>query len=286
MFVRLAFSVIANIDAEMLIIDEALAVGDAFFQQKCMRFLREFRGRGTVLFVSHDTGAVMGLCERAIWLEHGRVRAEGSPKDLCEEYLSEIYQERSGVVMTQTRIGRSGRPLQSNSGSIVTVDDHARHSFGDGAAEITSVRLSRQDETPLISISGGEALELSIEFVALRTMVSPIAGFIVKDRLGQDIFGDNTFHSCQMQSTTLAEGQILVARFRFIVPFLKSGSYSITAAAASGTPENHVPHHWMHEALIFTVRSSSETGVLVRIPMQSIDLIIVTRERTPDQRSA
>ena len=84
MVVRLAFAVIAHVDADVLVIDEALAVGDAFFVQKCMRFLREFMKRGTILFVSHDIGAIVNLCHRALWLHKGEVMLDGSPKDVGE----------------------------------------------------------------------------------------------------------------------------------------------------------------------------------------------------------
>src|SRR5690625_3572476 len=93
MYVRLAFAVIVHVDADVLIIDEALAVGDALFTQKCMRFLRHFREYGTLLFVSHDTASVTSLCERAIWLEKGRLRAVGPANSICKEYNAEIYHQ-------------------------------------------------------------------------------------------------------------------------------------------------------------------------------------------------
>ena len=92
MMVRLAFAVIAHVDADILVIDEALAVGDAFFTQKCMRFLRTFMKTGTVLFVSHDTGAVVNLCNRGVLLDHGSVVMEGHPKEVTEKYLAKLYE--------------------------------------------------------------------------------------------------------------------------------------------------------------------------------------------------
>ena len=86
MYVRLAFAVIAHVDADILVIDEALSVGDAFFTQKCMRFLRRFMENGTVLFVSHDTGAVINLCQSGIWLEKGSVKHKGEPHIIEEHY--------------------------------------------------------------------------------------------------------------------------------------------------------------------------------------------------------
>ena len=97
MVVRLAFAVMAHVKADILVIDEALAVGDAFFVQKCMRFLRAFMERGTVLFVSHDSAAVLSLCRKALWLEHGRIAGIGEAKTVCDGYLHDSY------AMTVTR---------------------------------------------------------------------------------------------------------------------------------------------------------------------------------------
>ncbi|HCP9006074.1 TPA: ABC transporter ATP-binding protein, partial [Escherichia coli] len=96
MVMRLAFSVIAHVDADILIIDEALSVGDAFFTQKCMRFLREFKQRGTLLFVSHDGGSVTALCDRAIWLDQGNLRQSGEPKEVMDAYLEAFIADREG----------------------------------------------------------------------------------------------------------------------------------------------------------------------------------------------
>jgi lipopolysaccharide transport system ATP-binding protein len=103
MAVRLAFSVIAHVRADILIIDEALAVGDVFFVQKCMRFLREFQGRGTLFFVSHDTSAVVNLCDRVLWLDHGKLQETGSAKDVCEHYLATLREtQQSGGIAKKT----------------------------------------------------------------------------------------------------------------------------------------------------------------------------------------
>ena len=91
MAVRLAFAVIAHVDADILVIDEALSVGDAFFVQKCMRFLRKFMEHGTVLFVSHDTGAIINLCQRVVWLDKGEIKMIGEPKDISKAYLAAMY---------------------------------------------------------------------------------------------------------------------------------------------------------------------------------------------------
>src|SRR5262249_46851961 len=94
MYARLAFAVAAHVDADILIVDEILAVGDAAFTQKCMRFIRKFKEHGTLLFVSHETAAVNSLCDRAIWLDKGQIRAEGPAKEVSFLYQASI-QDRS-----------------------------------------------------------------------------------------------------------------------------------------------------------------------------------------------
>ena len=97
MYVRLAFAVIAHVNADILVIDEALETsGDAFFVQKCMRFLRNFMETGTVLFVSHDTGAILNLCQTAVWLRNGAIAAMGAPGDLIKHYLEKLYEAQQG----------------------------------------------------------------------------------------------------------------------------------------------------------------------------------------------
>jgi lipopolysaccharide transport system ATP-binding protein len=116
---RLGFAIISHVDADILITDEALAVGDAFFVQKCMRKIRQFLKTGTFLFVSHSTNDVVTLCEKAIWLEHGRVRAIGASKDVCRDYLnaidsriSEQYLEASGQDDAPFAEQETGSPTQ------------------------------------------------------------------------------------------------------------------------------------------------------------------------------
>ena len=101
MYVRLAFAVIAHVDADILVIDEALSVGDAFFTQKCMRFLRNFMQKGTVLFVSHDTAAVINLCQKAVWLDRGQSAFQGTPKEAAEKYLAATYEAQQGESNTK-----------------------------------------------------------------------------------------------------------------------------------------------------------------------------------------
>ncbi len=293
MVMRLAFAVQAHVDADVLIIDEALAVGDAFFVQKCMRYLRTFRERGTILFVSHDTAAVTGLCDRAIWLEAGEMKREGSAKDVCEAYLGSIYESRQGphkkldetesqesVTHFETDRGHrdKGQRLESVEAEPHRSDievfrfDEKAASFGVMGARIVDVQLQDPLGETLAWVVGGERVVLTVCAVAFQAIHSPIIGFFLKDRLGQTLFGDNTYLTYVHDSLRVAPGEVIEARFSFTMPALPVGDYSICVALAEGTQAEHVQHQWIHDALVFKSHSSSVSTGLVGIPMGDISL--------------
>ena len=287
MMVRLAFAVIAHVDADILVVDEALAVGDAFFTQKCMRFLRNFMKTGTVLFVSHDTGSIKNLCNYALWLEKGQVMQRGAPKEVCELYLEAFYEAQQGASST-TRLRafkkpdnsiplKDQRPESINSSNLrndlqVFKFDPDAASFGMGGAQIHDVRLLDENENALAWIVGGEKVTLRIIIRAYQDLDSPIIGFIVKDRLGQALFGDNTFLSHPERRVPCQGGGALQADFVFFMPLLPAGEYSITIAIANGTQETHEQHHWIHDAVLFKSESSSVASGLIGIPMLDVKL--------------
>jgi lipopolysaccharide transport system ATP-binding protein len=287
MTVRLAFAVIAHVDADILVIDEALAVGDAFFVQKCMRFLRSFMQRGTILFVSHDTAAVVNLCNKAILLEGGRIRERGSPKDVVEFYLAQTYEEQQGPHAVNAHVPqpKQGRPAQDRDMRLDFINttnlrndielfafDSTAAAFGKGGATITSVVLADEHGTPLSWLIGGALSRLIIRIRANEDLKQPIVGFYLKDQRGQWLFGDNTFLTYRDAPLKVRNGQTFEAVFDFRMPILPAGDYSICVAIADGTQEEHVQHQWIHDALILKSHSSSASTGLVGIPMTDIRL--------------
>jgi lipopolysaccharide transport system ATP-binding protein len=286
MFVRLAFSVIAHVDADVLIIDEALAVGDAFFVQKCMRYMRSFQEKGTLLFVSHDTSSVTTLCDRTIWISEGGVEMEGDSKSVCEAYFSDNYSQSMGISRrTDGRksaqiSGRKTPAVQTANGTQMHGTqklqgvwfDHDSLGFGTQNAQILDVALLDEEGNQIDWLAGGEQVKIRVTAKCLNDIESPIIGFHIKDRLGQPLMGDNT-RSFQLGTDMQGlAGQEFIAEFSFPMPLLLTGEYTIGAAIASGSMESHVQHHWMHDALVFKVDSSSLAGVLVGIPMTDIQL--------------
>jgi lipopolysaccharide transport system ATP-binding protein len=292
MTVRLAFAIIANIDADILVIDEALAVGDAFFVQKCMRFLREFMKTGTILFVSHDTGAIVNLCHRAIWLHKGELVMDGPARDVSESYLQNLAEEAYGVKRVPPAAQRNGGvdartpaldeaaaqpavipgPAQAAGFYDVLQVDLAGKSFGKQGASIEQVVLLDAGGRPTTAIRGGEEVTLSVRAKASAALFSPIIGFIVKDRLGQVLLGDNTLERYAHQPLVVQAGSFVEARFSFIMPLLARGEYTIGVAVAEGTQESHVQHHWVHDAVAFRSMTNSVATGLMGIPMRDVKL--------------
>lgn len=291
MVVRLAFAVVAHVNADVLIVDEALSVGDAFFTQKCIRFLRRFMKDNTVLFVSHDVSAVNSLCNRAVLLEQGTIKAMGSPKEITEQYLADMYESIQGKseLSSESDAPEPGSPLLRagandfrdmrqtviNNSTIrndieVFRFDEAGASFGKGGATIEQVLLLDDKGAPLNWIVGGERVTLQIFCLAHSDLLSPIIGFHLKDRLGQSLFGDNTYLNYADKPLEVSAGETFTARFTFRMPVLAAGNYSFAVAVAEGTQTEHVQHQWRHDAVMLTSTTTCCTGGIVGIPMLDI----------------
>ena len=255
MFVRLAFAVIAHLDADILIIDEALAVGDVYFVQKCMRFLREFAKNGTLLFVSHDTPTVVGLCSRALLLSNGELTRSGTPKEVAEVYLKTLLQK------SQTPTD----PFNANSSD----SDPAHNDFKSSKAEILSAEVLGASGHKILTLSGGERVVFKIVARANVDVPNPILGIVLKDRLGQNLFGKNTY-TAENPAPEVRAGTTVEATFELRFPKLAAGHYSFGVAFASGTQSDHEQLHWIHDATTIQV---IETGFISGIFEPTFDKI-------------
>jgi lipopolysaccharide transport system ATP-binding protein len=312
MFVRLAFSVAINTDPEVLVVDEALAVGDAFFVQKCMRFMREFKERGTLLFVSHDTDAVAGLCDLAMLLDHGSMKAYGGAREVCDLYRKEYYSQFQavdgvGVVDDVPHLPGSdlSRPLSvpdddlvdqrhkylsltqyRNDLELMRFDPQA-DSFGAGGARLIDVCvLNAATGSPCSWVVGGELVAVQLDALLDCDVAEPILGFLVRDRLGQVLFGDNTYITYRGLLVSARAGEQLRARFTFRMPVLPAGDYFLVASVADGTQTDHRQLHWVNEALLIHSRTSSVCTGLVGVPMQDIVMTVMSPDDDATARRA
>jgi len=295
MYVRLAFAVIANVNANVLVIDEALAVGDVFFRQKCMRFLHDFKVNGTVIFVTHDSGAVVNLCDDAVWLDRGEVQAIGSAKIVCEKYLAKRYEAASWTSTTQknerssVKSGnkeilieelKSKRDMrmqfinQSNLRNDIQVYDFSPNTrgFGNGGATITNARLLDLDGRQLSWIVGGELVRFVVEARVLAHCNNVIVGMNVKDKLGQVLFGQNTYLDYCQCPVKAEPDETVKAVFTFRMPILPRGSYMVDVAIADGSVPDVIQLQWLHDALNLESHASSSVGGLIGLIFDSIEL--------------
>lgn len=289
MYVRLAFAVIAHVNADILIIDEALAVGDALFTQKCMGFLRSFMKNGTVLFVSHDVSTVKNLCTKVFWLEKGNLLKEGYPEDVCNLYykhtLQGLYGDKVNLKdLSNIEAENIVKPDNKNSKEVLAINYKSEISIIDniqmangwktGSADLISIYFEHLYDNINSVFEGGEMVRLIIYAKVHRTLNSPIIGFIVKDRLGQELFGENTLPFTQKNPSSAMANQKLKAEFIFKLPMLQNGQYAVMASFADGDSYNHIHHHYLNDALIINVNSSKIRFGIVGVPIDYIGLEI------------
>jgi lipopolysaccharide transport system ATP-binding protein len=269
-------------------VDEALSVGDAVFTQKCMRFIRAFQKRGTLLFVSHDMGSVQNICKNAVWLGQGQVRRIGTSKDVAHAYLQytlqEIYGDTATLVAAPSRSKSAATPqpleVQPRAskavdyGSLAAVRDNLPGASGwmTGAAEVLSVSLENLDSGTKGVFAGGERVRMVITAKANEALISPILGFLVRDRLGQDLFGENTLPFTAATPCPINPGEKFVGEFIFRLPMLPNGQYAVMASVADGDLYKNVQHHYLHDALIISVSSSKVRWGMVGIPFERVAL--------------
>jgi lipopolysaccharide transport system ATP-binding protein len=279
---RLAFAVSAHVDADILIVDEILSVGDAAFAQKCARYFERFRERGTLLFVSHSSGLVTKLCDRALWLEAGEMRELGPAGIVCTNYLTALAERTEKKVAASATATSSGwsavkapshvtdaRSRPRNRIEVSRIDTQAPW-HGHGGGKITDVYFAGRSGEPLSSIEGGDEVRLCIQCMAERELPHPIIGFLLRDRLGQNVFGDSTYFACRDRCTSVPAGESFAATFTFQMPFLARGNYALTVAITEGTQADHIHIHWIEEAVLFSVSGGPVQQGIIGVPANRV----------------
>lgn len=253
MYVRLAFAVSIHVDPKILLVDESLSVGDVYFQQRCMRRIRQMKEEGkTILFVSHDMAAVKNLCDGALWLEHGETIALGKPDDVVSRYLAAMTLRRdpyAGGTLPASGAAEDKALTEAHlpdavSCSIPNID----HRWGNGQAEILGVQLLDSQGKICESIDHGESLILRVSVRFNEAISKPILGFVMRNRLGEDIGGTNT----SAEGVALPPApptQIYTLDFHVQLPLLQPGNYFFSVAVANGTHEDYVICDWVENAI-------------------------------------
>lgn len=241
MQMRVAFAVATAIRPEILIVDEALSVGDSYFQHKSFDRIREFQQQGTtLLIVSHDRGSIQALCNRAILLEKGTVIKDGKPEEVMDFYNALIAEKENATVQL--------RELED--GSVQTRS-------GSGEATIGPVTLHNAAGERIEYVPVGESVSLRINAKVNSAIPELVVGYLIKDRLGQPVYGTNTHHmGCKVSD--LQAGESLDYSFNFTAN-LGPGSYSV--AVALHTTDSHLSrnYEWVDLTLVFNVVNISQS---------------------------
>ncbi len=235
MQMRLAFAVATAKRPDILIVDEALSVGDAYFQHKSFERIRAFRAEGTtLLIVSHDKSAIQSVCDRAILLDAGRVSKEGPPEEIMDYYNAMIAEKENSTVRQET----------TDSGKLATIS-------GTGEASVSEIVMLNEQGEPAEVLGAGSPATLRIRVAIKADIANLTLGIRIKDRLGQNIFGTNTHHMGQPIGATRAGDQLTID-YRFQLD-LGPGSYSVATALHSADTHLVDNYEWRDLALVFNV---------------------------------
>ena len=278
MHVRLAFATAVNVSPDILLIDEALAVGDIRFQQKCMSRIKKFCRTGTVVFVSHDTSAVIELCSRTLWIEGGEIRMDGEPKLVVDKYIEYMYE---GDASADNQI--SGIPAGSNDertspdkmelDRFLPVGSTVRQ-FGDHRVTIERVRMVSGDNWNGVVYSG-KPCDISLILEAHTGIDNPIVGFFIRDRLGRDVIGDSTT-LLKKDLPPLLMGHNYHISFQIKQwPNLRDGDYVLCLAVADGILEDHMQCHFLHDVLTFKSIPTRTAAAIFSVLETEIDFFQV-----------
>ncbi len=251
MLVRLAFATAINVKPEILIVDEALSVGDVRFQQKCYRKIREFKQNGTVLFVSHDTGAITSFCDRVIWMDDGKIYKSGEPMPIIEEYLTFMRYEikRDTGACEETEVIKATEDLNVTEDALADENNTCILEFGNRAANFSKITLLDENYKLISQIRTGQVIIIKMEIETKREVEYPILGFNIKDMLGNELVVTNTVFE-KIDLPVLKANTRYCFEWRFQFPCFHAGDYPMDIALAEGTYQNHEQIHFVTDALV------------------------------------
>lgn len=262
MVLRLAFAVTAHVDPEILIVDEALAVGDIAFRQRCMHRIHHLRARGTtILFVSHESSDVKALCDRCLWLHHGVVRQVGEPDEVVGRYLSASLHKEARAAGPSIGHAQSDTAIQ---GMMKAPEGRNRH--GDGRVRVIGADLLLQSGASpglslrsVRSVSATDRLVVRAIFRVEGAVPSPIDGFLVRNGKGEIIFGTNTARE-NHPVPPLYPGETHTVDFHWSPLGIAPGCYSLSVGMGDGNIEAYGICDFMDDAIGFTIAGDPVKG--------------------------
>ncbi|MGJ5629347.1 ABC transporter ATP-binding protein [Nostoc sp. CALU 1950] len=273
MFVRLAFAVAVNVEPEILIVDEALSVGDGVFVHRCMAKIKDFQDAGgTILFVSHDLGSVSRLCSEVIWINDGQIVEQGKPIDISKSYQAWMYDKINEKLKKESDLVthvQTDKETVVNSEVIIEINSDKQSGsdnkinpftgneylafnntkrFGTGRCEIISLESLNEQGQKIGFVMPDEWLILQTKIISYDDVDNPILGITMFDRLRVAITGWNTTQY-KYQLPKFRKNQLISVTFKIKWPHIKSDSYSLEPAVADGSQDSHEMMDWLQASM-------------------------------------
>jgi lipopolysaccharide transport system ATP-binding protein len=268
MVVRLAFAVAINVDPEILLVDEALAVGDIYFRQRCMRKVHELRQRGiTILFVSHAVSDVKAIGDRVLWLDHGRMIDCGEPDRVVSKYLAAMTEKDSSYLRAKSAADPGARHKERmQAPEVVETIPNIDHRFGDGRATIIGIAVLDEQGRSLAILEPSTRILVRISVRASGDVALPIVGFMLRNQLGMDFSGTNTARE-GYELAPLQAGDVTTVDFYLDLPELYPASFSFSPAIADGTLMGYQMCDWIDNAITLQMgRSEAQVYGYLHLP--------------------
>jgi len=270
MVVRLAFAVAINVRPEILLVDEALAVGDIYFRQRCMRKIHQMQHDGvTIVYVTHNVADVKSISTQALWLSEGRLAEIGDPDRVVSRYQAFMVNKDIAYMKLHQApaVAAPAATVGDESFEIIETIPNIDYRYGTARARILGITaLNTRGET-LSLLPPGEEIVLRISFRAEDELLMPMAGFMLRNHLGVDFSGTNTALE-DAPLPAMQRGEIATVDFRITLPVLYPGHFSFSPAVANGTLDGYEMCDWIDNALTLQMEKRVDMYGFFRLPCE------------------
>lgn len=267
MFARLAFAVAINVEPDILIVDEALSVGDVFFQNKCFRKFEELKDKGiTILFVSHDMESIKQMCSKVLWIEHGKQKMFGDKLEVCNAYTKQFLIKNNEDVDSAKCSLKDKYQITDFNLSRYPAINYMSESLLHPSVRIKACFIENQDGEVCYECIGGDIYKMSIIFETDITIDDCIVGFVLQNKKGVSILNTNTLICGENKVFRAKENCIYRIDFTFKFPTISNDEYVIDCAVASGNSViNSTMYTWLFGVLRVIVHNPNECLALFSI---------------------
>ncbi|HTR38556.1 MAG TPA: ABC transporter ATP-binding protein [Bryobacteraceae bacterium] len=250
MAIRLAFAVAIHVDPEILLVDEALAVGDIYFRQRCLRKVHELRAAGvTILFVSHAVSEVKAIGDRALWLDSGRARELGGTDAVVTKYMAAMAEKDNVYLQAAHQKEQSIEHAPVLAPEIADSIPNIDHRFGDGRAEVIGIAVLDPAGSPVYVLEPSSSIVVRISVRAHENITLPIVGFMMRNHIGLDFAGTNTARE-GYDLPPMSAGDVYTVDFHLQIPELYPSAFSFSPAIADGTLHAYRTCDWIDNAIV------------------------------------